>query len=129
MLSSMLDEEREREWVKNGSSQCDAVAVTGGSNAELARGPKKEVEEEETGEIRVVDSRGSVTLRCTDGREAVYGAKLLRVCEVDNMRRWVLFGPPADEEVTTASCGLIFGSSVGPCCRRTGDLLGVTRSA
>ncbi len=77
----------------------------------------------------MVLSRGSVTLRCTDGREVVYGVKLLILCEVDSMRRWFLFGPPADEEVTTASCGLIFGSSVGPCCRRTGDLLGVEREA
>lgn len=125
----MLDADTEREWVMSGFSQRGVVVATGGSNVELAREPKKEVEEEETGDMRVVDSRGSVTLRCTDGREAVYGAKLLRVCEVDNMRRWVLFGPPADEEVTTASCGLIFGSSVGPCCRRRGDLLGVARSA
>ena len=105
---------------------CDAVTVTGGSKVELAREPKKE-DEEETGEIRVVHSRGSVTLRCTGGREVVYGAKLLIVCEVDSMRRWVLFGPPADEGATTASCSLIFGRSVGPCCRRTGDLLGVVR--
>jgi hypothetical protein len=121
----MLEAEPERECENECFLLCDAVTVTGGSKEELARGPKKD--EEDTGEIRVVPSRGSVTLRCTDGREAAYGAKLLVVYEVDSTRRWVLFGPPADEVVTTASCGLIFGSNVGPCCRRTGDLLGVVR--
>ena len=91
---------------------------------ELARAPKKE-DEAEMGDIKVAHWSGSVTLRCTDGREAVYGAKLLAACEVDNMRQWALLGPPADDGAATASCGLIFGSSVGPCCRRIGDLLGV----
>jgi hypothetical protein len=122
----MLDADAERECETKDFLCCDAVTVVGGSKVELARAPKKE-DEEETGEIKVVHSRGSVTLRCTDGREVVYGAKLLTSCEVDSIRRWVLFGPPTDEGATTASCGLIFGRSVGPCCRRIGDLLGVVR--
>ncbi len=122
----MLDAEPEREWEMDGFLLHVAVTETGGSKVELARGPKKE-DEDETGEIRVVHSRGSVTLRCTDGREVVYGAKLFVVCEVDSIRRCVLFGPPTEEGATTASCGLIFGSKVGPCCLRTGDLLGVVR--
>jgi len=126
MLSSMLDVEAAREWETDGLLLYDEVTLTGDSKVELARGKKNE--DEETGEIKVVYSRGSVTHRCTGGREVVYGVKLLVVCEVDNMRRCVLFGPPADEEATAASCGLIFGSNVGPCCRSTGDLLGVVRA-
>ena len=122
----MLEVEPERECEMEAFLPWDAVTVNGGSKVELARVPKKEVEAE-TGDIKLVHSRGSVTLRCTDGREAVYGEKLLTACEVDSMRRWVLFGPPAEEGATIASCGLIFGSNVGPCCRRIGDLLGVVR--
>lgn len=122
----MLETEPERECGTEGFLLWDVVTVNGGSKVELAREPKKEVDAE-TGDIKVVHSRGSVTLRCTAGREVGYGEKLLTACEVDSIRRWVLLGPPADEGATIASCGLILGSNVGPCCRRIGDLLGVVR--
>lgn len=86
MLSSILEVEIDLEWEIEGFLLCDAVMEIGASKEDAARAPKKE-DEEDTGEIRVEDSRGSVTLRCTDGREVVYGVKLLMVCEVDSMRR------------------------------------------
>ena len=66
----MLDAEPERECERKGFLPYDAVTLTGGSKVELARGPKND-DDAETGEIKVVLSRGSVTLRCTDGLEVV----------------------------------------------------------
>lgn len=52
---------------------CDAVSVTGEFKAELFLEPN--MEDVEMGEIKVLKSAGSVTLRCIGGREVEYGAK------------------------------------------------------
>jgi hypothetical protein len=65
------------------------------SATEFALDPQKE--EFEIGDIKLVHSTGSVTLRCIGGREVEYGAKPGGLRVVDNTLRWFLFGPPADD--------------------------------
>ena len=91
------------------------------SATEFALDPK--MEEFETGDIKLVHSTGSVTLRCICGRVVEYGAKAGGLRVVDSARRWFRFGPPADG--SSESWVRILGRRVGPCWRKTGDRLGV----
>jgi len=109
----MLEADIERECVLDGTLNC-AFERLGEGISEFDR----ELGALEIGDIIGIHSAGSVTLLYIGGRV------FLVLLAEDKVRR-CMDGRCVARGSMEVSCDLIFGSSVGPCCRRTGDRFGV----